>query len=235
MACQAYRITILPVRQFALQGEPEIGRAFVVQREFAVARDTELIAAAHVHAGKQFADVGMQDGRQEHQSVLLPGDLLGQADHTRQGARCLHDSHAGIAPEGVLAFQFYRKVETFVEYARKRMRRVEPDRRQDRHQFAEEVSAYPLLLRLVPVRAAQDADVLLRQARQDDIVQYLILTRHQLVGFGTDAGHYLARRQSVRRGAGRAELDLLLDIGDTHLEKFVEVAADNAQELQPFQ
>ena len=45
----------------------------------------------------------------------------------------------------------------------------------------------------------------------------------------------LRRRQPVHAALDHAAFDLLLQAGDAHLEKLVEIGTDDAEELQPFQ
>ena len=45
----------------------------------------------------------------------------------------------------------------------------------------------------------------------------------------------MLRGQAIRTGGDAAELDLLLQSGHAYLEKFVEIAADDAQIFQPLQ
>ena len=66
-------------------------------------------------------------------------------------------------------------------------------------------------------------------------VEHLILPGHQFMRNYAHLGVNLARRHAVRSSKGGVELNLLLESGDAHLEEFVHIAADDAQELQAFQ
>ena len=77
---------------------------------------------------EQFTHMRMQDGRKKHEAVRATGDFGRQRDGPRQYARRLHDGLGRIAPEGILALQFDGEVQALVEYARERMRGIEPDR-----------------------------------------------------------------------------------------------------------
>jgi hypothetical protein len=168
---QAHGVAEVALRQFALQLGAQVGDFFLVDEQVGVAGGAELVAAEHGHAGEQLADEFVQDGRQEDEAVFAAGQFFRQADDARQHARRLDDGGVGAAPEGVLAFQFDGEVEALVEHAREGVRRVEPDRRQHRHHLAVEVFADPFALRLVPARAAQEADALFGQRRQDHFIQ----------------------------------------------------------------
>ena len=73
---------------------------------------------------------------------------LRQADDAWQGTRDLHDREFGVAAEGILAGQAHDEVEALVLDARKRPRRIEPQRRQYRFDFLREVVGQPLALRV---------------------------------------------------------------------------------------
>jgi hypothetical protein len=177
----------------------------------------------------------MQDGRQENKAVFAAGQFLGQADDPRQDARRLDDGGVGTAPEGVLAFEFDGKVQALVEHFREGVRRVEPDRRQHRHHFAQEIIADPLALRLVPRHPAQETDALVGQRRQDDVVEVLVLFGDDGVGFGRNQTEGLLRCLAVGGDDGGVRLDLFLEPGHADFEEFVEVARDDAEEAQAFE
>ena len=232
---EADRVAEVPLRQFALDRRAQVLHFFLVDEEVAVARDAELVAAEHVHPGEQFADELVQDRGEEDEGIGAVAQLARQQDHARQHARRLHDGGVGTAPEGVLAFEFDGEVEALVEDAREGVRGVEPDRRQYRHHLAQEEAADPLALRLVPVRAAQEADAFGVERRQDFLVEQRVLRLDQGARFGADAQQVFLRRQAVGGDRLRAELDLFLESGDADLEELVQVAADDAQEAQSFE
>ena len=73
-------------------------------------------------------------------------DVLRHLDDPRQRARRLHDREAAVAAEGVLAVQRYDEVQRLVENPRKRVRRVQPQRRQHRQQLVMEELPQPGIL-----------------------------------------------------------------------------------------
>ena len=160
---EPHRFAEAPLRQLALQRRAQVLDLFLVHVQVAVAGDAELIAAQHLHAGEQLAYVRVDDGGQEHETMVAAGDLARQLDHARQHARRLHQRDPGLAAEGVLAGQLHREVQALVEDARERVRRVEPDRREHRHQLAEEIVLDPVALRTVPLAATQKANALVRE------------------------------------------------------------------------
>ena len=222
----------MALRQLALQRLAQVLGFLLVDEEVGVAGDAELVAARHRHPGEQFADVGVQDRRQEDEAVIAAGDLRRHPDHPWQGARRLNHGSAGIAPEGVTPGQFDREVEALVEYPRERVRGIEADRRQHRHQFAEKVVADPCRLGLVPVGASQEVDALRGQVGNHLAVEDLVLPRDQSMrGVGYRA-KLLLRGQAVGRKLRRSGADLLLEAGDPDLEELVHVAGDDGEEAQ---
>ena len=113
-----------------------------------VARDAELVAAQHLHAGEELADVRVQDRGEEHE-VVLGAARRPAAGGSRAAARAApaRSPRRELRPKASLALELDGEVEALVEHARERVRRVEPDRRQHRHHLAEEVVADPLPLR----------------------------------------------------------------------------------------
>ncbi len=109
------------------------------------------------------------------------------------------------------------------------MARVDRERRQDREDLVEE----PLAEGVVVLRdrgVVDDLDALDRQLPPDVGVD-----RRQLVDEGEDAVargvELLLGRSPVGRVGGAADLRLLAQPGDPHLEELVEVAGEDGQEL----
>jgi hypothetical protein len=144
----------------------------------------------------------VQDGRQEDEAVGAAGQFFGQLDDAGQDARRLDDGGVGTASEGILAFQFDGEIEALVEHAREGVRRVETDRRQHRHHFADEIIADPFALGFVPAGAAQEADTLFGQRRQDDVVEVLVLLGDDGVRFGGNQAEGLLGRLAIGRDPG---------------------------------
>ena len=82
--------------------------------------------------------------REEDEVVARTANRLWHANHPRQ-QRCRDDRQAGIAAEGVDAFQLDDEVQALVHQQRKRVRRVEADRRDDRRDLVAEVAAHQVL------------------------------------------------------------------------------------------
>ena len=157
-----------------------------------------------------------------------------QADDPRQRAWRAHDRHVPLAAEGILAFQQHHHVQRLVEDLRERVRRIQPERRQHRHDLVAEVLAQPRGLLRRPLLALQQADARIGQRRAQFLVEAAVLRLHQLCGAVVDATQQDRRCQPVRRRRS-TELDRMPDRTAADLEELVEVGAADAQEAQALQ
>ncbi|SPA36045.1 hypothetical protein CBM2637_U10002 [Cupriavidus taiwanensis] len=229
---EPHRIAEVPVRQFALQRLAQVLDLFLVDKQLAVAGNPELVAAAHRHAAEQLADVGMQDRRQEHEAVFASGNLRWQRDHARQRPGRLHNGIAGAAAERILALELNGEVQALVQHARKRMRRIQPDWRQDRHQLGKEELANPVLLRGIPRWPPQEANLLLGHGGNQHVIEQPVLLTDQLAHALVDRGVNGLRRQPVRADHRRRQHALLLQPRHADLIELIQVAAEGAQRTQ---
>ena len=117
----------------------------------------------------------------------------------------------------------------------KGMRRVEPDRRQHRHDLAQEMLAHPGALGLGPVLAAQEADALRGEFGQHDIVQHVVLMVDQFMRGDGKLLQERARGVAADLRRVRPLLELGMQAGDPDLEELVDQARHDAQEAQPFE
>ena len=225
---QAHRRAQVALRQLALQRGAQVLHFLFVDEQVAVAGDAKLVAAAHAHAREHLGGMLVQHGGEKDEVLFLAlARLARQLDHARQDARRLHDGGARGAAEGIAPLQFHGEIQALVEHARKGVRRIQADGREHGHHFVEEVIADPGALRFVEVVAAQEAHARFLQLGQDMFVEQPVLALDQLVRDAVDRGKDYARAHAVGPG-GR-------QLGDADLEEFVQVAADDTQELQAFQ
>src|SRR3989441_1810423 len=136
---------------------------------------------------------------------------------------------------GVAAFQLDGEVEALVEHARKRVRRVEADRREHRQELAEEKLADPLALRRVPLLAPRENDAFAGERRQHGVVEQLVLGGDERVRLAAHRLEHLRGGARVRTRLGKPELDAFLQPGDADLEDLVEVGGDDGDEPQPLE
>jgi hypothetical protein len=112
------------------------------------------------------------------------------------------------------------------------MRGIEPDRAQQRLDLAPEIVGDPSALRGVATGVPQQAYARSGHRRQHLAIQRVIDLGDQRVRLF--AQPRIKRAQLMQRHAGRRCLDaeLLAHAGHADLEKFVQIAADDAQEAQ---
>ena len=171
---QPHFVAILPLAQLGLHSSAQIGEVFFVHRKLAVAREAELVAAFHIHAGEELVHISMQNGGKQHEAVPFAQPFR-QFHHARQNARRLHHGHAGSAAESVFAGKRHHKVERLVEQARERVRRIEPQRGEDGQQLTVEIAFNPGALLLRPLAARIEENALLAQRGNQLFVEQLIL------------------------------------------------------------
>ena len=108
--------------------------------------------------GNSCATNACNDRREQHE-VVLPLPSLGTRIEARQRARRLHDGELAVAAEGVLALELHDEVEALVQDARERVRGIEAERRQHRHDFLVEMILQPArLLGRSSCRGCEQAD-----------------------------------------------------------------------------
>ena len=224
------------MRQLALERLPQVLHLLLVEPQVGVARDAELRVADHLAAREEVAQVLVDDGREEQEGVRSRAEGLGQLHDAREHARRLDDRDRGVAAERVAARELDDEVEALVADLRKRVRRVEPDRRQQRPDLVAEVRGDPRALRGVELAAAQEPHVVLRERGQHVGVQAPVLVVDDAVRFRRDRdvlraqlGH---RRHPGRRPLGAQRLD---QAGHADLEELVEVRRDDGEEAQPLE
>ena len=233
---QPHGVTPLTLRQFALQRHHQILGFLLVHQQVAVASDAELITAGGLHPRKQIVHVRVNHRRQEHKIIRARARDVGrQPDQSRQRAWRLHHRKAGVAAKRVLARQRGDEVQRLVEDARKRMRRVQPQGGQHRHQLGFKIIAQPDVLFLAAVGAAHEADFFLLQRRHQHLVEHAVLLVHQRVRALRNGRHQIGRQYAVGPGLSRSHAQHLLQPGDADFKKLVEIGAGNAQEFQPLQ
>ena len=227
---EPHRLAKIAIRELALERAHQVVGLFLVDPQVAVARHAELVAALDLHARERLAHVRVHHRREQHE-VEGPGrDAVGQLDQARQRARHLHDGRAALASVGVVARHGHDEIERLVVDARKRMRRVEPHRRQHRQDLVGEVALDPRLLALVPVGALEQPNALALERGQEHLVQQPVLLRDERVSALADAAQRLGVGHAVRLAARDAMALLLAQPGHANLEELVEVRAADREE-----
>ena len=233
---QTHAVAIAPARQLALDRAQQIIDLFFVHIEIGVARHTELIAAACVHAGKQIPHVFVDDRGQKHEVVgPAVGLARGQLNHPRQRPRRLDHGVRDLAPEGIGPIQIHDEVQRLVQNARKRVGRVQPDGTDDRQQFFFEIAPQPGALVGLPLGAAQKPDILGLQRRDQRVVERLILLVDQRMCARRYRAKQFARRARIGIGRRIRQLGFLLEPSHPDLEELVEIGRRDTQEFKPLE
>jgi hypothetical protein len=232
---QAHGKAVVAAVQAALQRLAQVFDFVFIDPQIAVPGHAELRIRQHFASREQVGDVRLDHRRQQAvRCALVVRQFVRQADHARQHARRLHDGNPAAAPECILPGQLDDEIQALVDHAWKRVRRIEPDRRQQGPYLLVEVAFHPCLLGRVAVAAAQQKDGVLGQLRQDLVVEQRVLAGDQAARFGADV---FERRGEQARQIAVVGVDLVLgqDARHAHFKKFVDIAADDAQEPQALQ
>ena len=232
---EADLVAVAPGGQLADQRAHQVVDVLGIDEELAVSGDAKLVARGQLHAREQIPDPRVDDGGEEHEVELAVAYLGGQPDEPRQRPRRLDHRHPAGLPERVLAGQRDDEVEALVQYRRKRVDRVEPDRGHDREELLGEIACDPPVLRVAPFAAAQESNPLPFEGREDGAIQQIVLLADQSVRIDADTAQGFARRQAVRGAVRRPVLDLVEYSRHPYLEELVEVGAGDAQEPEPFE
>jgi len=221
----------VPLLQPFAQRGAQVLDLFLVHRQIRMAGHAELRELGDLAAGEQVAQVGPDQAGNRHEQGLPRTLGLRHAHEARQDARHLDDGDLVLAAEGVLAGEPHDEVERLVGHLRKRVRRVEPDRHQQRLHFTDEKVLHPAALRGGALAVRHQLDALLLEQRQQFVVVDGVLLGHQFVHLGRELVVGLCGVEAallVRLG-GR-------DVGrDPYLEELVEVAGHDAQVTQALQ
>ncbi len=230
---QAHRIAAGPLAQFVLDGAQQIFRLFLVDIEVAVARNAEAINLLHFQPGKEVVDMVLNQILDED-VVPFIAFRMRNAHQSRQDARNGHDRVQRFR-RALRPFQAQEKIMAFVLQLREGVAGIHGQRRQHREDFFAEVVGRPSLILLAQALEIVKVDAMLAQFRKQDIVPKLILVVDHVQHDFADRVEGLARRHPVGTGAVRLMLDLLLQPGHAHLEKFIEIGGYDSQKTDPFQ
>src|SRR3546814_12505734 len=99
------------------------------------------------------------------------------------------------------------------------VRRIQPQRRQHRHQLILEIRVQPGILLRAPFAASHETDLLLLQRRQQYLVEHAILFCDQRARTRADRSENLGRPQTVGAARQRIAFPHLLQAGNPDLDK----------------
>ena len=230
---QPHRRAVAAMGQLTFERAAQVVHFLVIDEQVAVARQSELVTTEHLHAREQPGDECLDDGGQGHQPLVAA--RRGQRQDARQRSRRLHDGHVAVATEGVLAGKLDDEIQALVLYARKRPRRVEPQRAQYRFHLVGEVLLEPGVGVGVPFGAREQLDAFRIQVAQQHLVERPVLILDQSQCSAVNRRQLFADAEGVGRGLRGTQLQQLLETGNADLEEFVEVGRADAQEPQALQ
>ncbi len=192
---QPHRVALAPIVQLNPDRLQQRTRFLLFKVEVGIPGDPERRMSKHfvatVHAAKILRNQVLQ------QQIVEPIVRRGQTDEPRQCARHRHHPQhlrAGAAP---FCPQQKRQAQSLVENTRKRMRRIDRDRRQQRIDLALKVvlrKSPGLFTQLLPL---EQPDALLAQLGHKLVVPAAVLCGHKTVNLRGQHRQRLVRPQSV--------------------------------------
>ncbi len=176
--------------------------------------------------------MGADHRRQQHERLPSGHESRRQRNDARQRPGHLDDRDRARSAERVLAVELDDEIQRLVHHLRKRVRRIQTDRRQQRAYLALEVLFDPGPLCRRAFGVAQHDDALARQRRNDLLVIDLVLPVHQPVRPLCDVRERLPQRRCLIDAAGLPHL--AHQFGNADLEEFVQVRRHDAHVAQAF-
>ena len=167
--------------------------------------------------------------------VVAPRVGARQLDEPLMVAGNLHHRHVFQRLAILGQLQLDDQVQRFVEQLGKRMRGINRQRREHGAQLRAVKIFQPVQVRLLQVGKVQEADAVLGKRRFEFVLPAAVLADHHAADALRHGLENLGGRAAVHRALGRVAFDLLLEAGDAHLEKLVEVRAADAEEFQAFE
>ena len=148
----------------------------------------------------------------------------------RQHAGHLDDGNAVGAAQCILPAQLDDEVQRFVGHLRKRVRRIQADGQQQRHDLAPEIVADPAALLGRALGMRHDADALCLHG-QVQMLENVVLPRNQRVRLFADLQKALLGELAFLHVLLRSDEQ----VGHAHFEIFVEVGGNDGQVAQSLQ
>ncbi len=230
---QPHRVALAPVVQLHADRFQQRPRFFLLEVEVGVARHAKRRVSQHfvaaVHAGEVLRDQVLQ------QHVVELAFRRRQANKAGQRAGHRHHSQhlrPGTAPLGP---QQQRQAERLVQNPRKRMRRIDRDRRQQRIHFALEVTlriGARFFLQFCPL---QQPDSVLAQLRHQPVIPARVLCIDKAMNLGRQRVQRLVRPQPVVPRLPESVLNPLHQPGLADFDILVEIAARDGKEFHALQ
>ncbi len=218
--------------EFLLDAAEQVVGFFFVDVEIAVPGHAKGVRAIENQAGKKIGDVMFDEGGEID---VVPRLVLAFAarhqDQPRQDARHLDDGVEHLA--AALASRAHQQIVALVQELREGMARIDGERSEHRENFLAEIALRPGGAFRVEIGDVVHANAVLGQRRRDVLFPKRVFGCDQLPRGALDGVEELGGAQAIGPHVARLAFDLLLDAGDADLEKFVEVRAEDGEELDP--
>jgi hypothetical protein len=132
-----------------------------------------------------------------------------------------------------LAPRAHEQIMALVQELRERMAGIDRERSEHRKNFLAEIALRPGGAFRVEIGHVVHPNAVLGQRGRDVVLPKCVFRGDQLPRGALDGVKELGGTQAIGPHVARFAFDLLLDPGDANLEKFVEISAEDGEELHP--
>jgi len=222
------------VAQLLLDLLEQVFRLFVVDVEIAVPGNSEGMGADDAVTGKKVPGAQFDDFAEEDESLraaFVRRDLHEPGQNARHG----QDRGEVLGLGRVRIVDRNDDVKGLVGDLRKGVGLVDGQRGQRRMDLLGEVVLGPGALCGGELGGGLESDLLFRERGDEQVVPAVILLVYQFADFREGPLQLLARRQAIDAGFAASGVLLLQEAGDADLEEFIEVGADDGEELGAFE
>ena len=200
--------------------------------DVAVANDAKRPLAQDFVARKQEPDERDDQPVQHHEARRAPERTVGQSDEAVDASGNAHQRAHRLAVARIEEFE--RQRESQIGDERKRMRRIDRERRQNREHLREEIVLQPLPLATGQIADLEDHDAVGGEFGLQRLPARL-LRGDQCGDALADAFELLGGRAPVIGNFGDPGEHLADQAGDADHEKFVEIGGRDGEEPQPLE
>ena len=176
-------LAVVALFQPQAQGGAQVFYVVFIDFQVRVAGDAKLGKLPHFAPDKQIGQVRPDDAGERQEKLaaffLVPA---GHVDEPRQDAGHLDDGDFIFPAEGIAPAQAHDEIQRLVGHLRKRVRRIKPDRNQQRPHGTFKVRLDPALLHRIALAMRHDTNAVLRKSRQQFFVVQRVLARHHVTG-----------------------------------------------------
>ena len=228
---QADGFALAAVVQFVFHRLEQAAHVLFVNIKFAVAGDAEMPVAEDAGAGENLGQKKADEAAEKN--IIAP--FARQPHDRRQDARRRHDREVAERFRAGFHLHLDDDVERLVEQLGKGMFGINRQGREDRQHLGAEIIFQPCQIGAWQPGGLQKADAVFGEGGRQFAPPADILVAHHPPDASLDGAQSVGGRQAIQAGGGDAAFDLLLEAGDAHLEKFVQVGSGDAKKLETFQ